>query len=329
MKEEIQVRSDKGKREYYFKKTKSKSWENLPKTKPMIEKFLRKGKRKTMIYSERTKITYLSNLHDFFKIIHKEFDEVTFEDVEDYVCVLRDKKKNGERIVSEVTIGNRLATIQRFYNWLKERKIVEENPVKISIDDSVENSIFSKKLREIPTREEMKRIMEVSQHPRHTVCLSLLYNLGMRVSELCDLTLSDLDLEKWEITIRGKGGRCRTVEIPQPCIKSLENWLRYRKAMVVRTDYLIISKFGLRLRTDYIRKMLREACDRAGVDKHITPHSLRRMFFTNGIEDGIPPKVLQFIAGQKTSFMIDRYVQFTQMKFSFRNSWKGLDSTIY
>jgi len=98
--------------------------------------------------------------------------------------------------------------------------------------------------------------------------------------------------------------------------------------MAVKTDYLIISKFGLRLATDYVRKMLKEACERAGVDKHITPHSVRRMFFTNGIEDGVSPKVLQFIAGQKTSFMIDRYIQFTQMKFSFRNSWRGLDSTI-
>jgi integrase/recombinase XerD len=318
--DKIRVRSDKGRREYYFKSKSVKSWEDLQKTKPLIERFFRHGRKRGRKYSDKTVYQYGSIFEDFFKIVHKEYDEITFEDVERYADGLEEKG------IMEITIGNRLATIQRFFNWLiSPMGVVKENPVKIEIGGDVENNIFLKKMREIPTRKEFRKMLETTQHPRDYCILNLLYNFGMRVGELCNLKLTDLDAEKWTLTIGGKGDTVRIISIPAKVVTALQNWLRYREGVITREDYLILSRHGLKLKSDFVRQLIQRACERAGISKHITPHSLRRMFFTNGIEDGIPPKVLQFIAGQKTSIMIDRYTQFTQMNFDFSTAWKGLD----
>ena len=307
--------------EHRFRK-KERFWTTLPKTKPVMTEFLKYGKNGGEDYSPLSAYMYERILDNFFSIVRKEYDDVTAQDIQKYFDELKMQ-------IDKITIKNRLGIIQRFYTWLiKKKGFAKTNPVvesEIKISNKVESDIRNKKLREIPSDKEVNRMLDTTQHPRDHLILSLLANTGMRVSELCSLRLDDV--EKGVLIIDGKGDYTRPFPILPQFMTTLENWLRYRKVTNPKSEYLIVSKQGNKLVSDYVRKIIRDACKRAGVDKPLTPHSFRRKWATRNRELGIPIAKTMYFGGWSSEIMVNHYTQFGDMRKSIITRWKSFSET--
>jgi site-specific recombinase XerD len=311
---------------YLFTNKAVRSFDSLPKTKGMIERFLKHGHRSSLQFSELTKLVYISSFDDFFFFVNKEFDKITTEDIENYKENLLERKKPNGQAFGSHTIKSKLATIKGFYRYLRDVKLVKENPVITKFNGQEEKNKFLEKMREILTREEVKRLLDISNgHPLDNCILTLLYNLGMRVGELCKLRMRDIDLKRGVISIRGKGNRDRNIsELNADIINSLELWFIFSGKDRPKDDALLIRKSGRPIKSEYVRNMIRKRCRQIGIDRNITPHSFRRTFATHASEDGMNAQEISIILGHTNIIMTSKYVQYAQMKTNYREKWKGI-----
>lgn len=132
--------------------------------------------------------------------------------------------------------------------------------------------------------------------------LELLYSCGARISEVTALDVDDLDLEHRAVVLRGKGGKERVVPVGRPAIAAVEAYLvRGRPALIKRgTPALFLNVRGGRLSRQSAWQVLADAAARAGVDKGVSPHTLRHSFATHLLDGGADVRVVQELLGHSS-----------------------------
>ncbi len=135
---------------------------------------------------------------------------------------------------------------------------------------------------------------------RDRAMLELLYSSGLRVSELCDARLENIDLDARFIRITGKGGKTRLVPLGKPACKAIQAYLdRERPTLVSKKTggEIFLSIRGKKLTTPRIRQLLNQYAARAGLDTHVHPHLLRHSFATHLLGGGADLRVIQELLG--------------------------------
>ncbi|WP_297798413.1 tyrosine-type recombinase/integrase [uncultured Eudoraea sp.] len=141
---------------------------------------------------------------------------------------------------------------------------------------------------------EIIRLLQVTANLKHRTAIALLYSAGLRISELLELKLSALDIERSQILIRNsKGRKDRYVVMAQSFIPLLKNYLNTYKPGY----YFIENPNGHRYSASSVRKFLRRSCKMAGITKHVTPHTLRHSYATHLIENGVGLRYVQELLG--------------------------------
>lgn len=137
---------------------------------------------------------------------------------------------------------------------------------------------------------------------RDRALVELLYSCGARISEVTSLDLDDLDLEHRAVVLRGKGGKERIVPVGGPAIDAVDAYLvRGRPALVKRaTPALFLNVRGGRLSRQSAWQVLVDAAERAGVDKEVSPHTLRHSFATHLLDGGADVRVVQELLGHSS-----------------------------
>ncbi len=229
-------------------------------------------------YSRRTIKSYVHYNEELLRFAQKDPRQVTTEDIKDYLDYLADTK-------SPSTISVAYGALQFYYKDVCGRSFFV-------------HAKRPKKEKNIPTvlsKEEVKRMIEMTINLKHKTMIQLLYGAGMRVSELTHLKMSDIDFDRNMIhVVRGKGAKDRMVQLPKTVIPVLQGQKKVKKS----TDFLFTNELrGGKLTETTIQKVVTEAAARANISKKVSPHTLRHSFATHLLEAGTDIRYIQALLG--------------------------------
>jgi integrase/recombinase XerD len=208
-------------------------------------------------------------------------------DIQEYLTALARAGLSG------VTRARKLAAIREYFKYLEAQELVEKNPT-LAIETPKKERKGKIYLR---TDEYNSLLMQAMSNPRDYCLLQMFLQTGMRVSELCDLRLSDVDLISRMVTVRGKGQVVRTIELEAKAVKALKTYLAVRPES--GADHLFLSestnpqKAGNPLSVRMVQHLVAHYRKQAGILKKVTPHGLRHTFATYKAEKGVSPYQLQ------------------------------------
>lgn len=150
------------------------------------------------------------------------------------------------------------------------------------------------KLPVVLSKSEIINLIRSTKNIKHRAALTMIYAAGLRISELLELKLLDIDIDRKQITIRNaKGRKDRYVVLSQSFIPLMANYLQTYKPRV----YFIEGKEGSQYSAESIRAVLKRSCKAAGIKKHVTPHTLRHSFATHLLESGTDLRYIQELLG--------------------------------
>ncbi|MBN1442966.1 MAG: tyrosine recombinase XerC [Planctomycetes bacterium] len=223
--------------------------------------------------------------------------KITTLQVREFLAQL--KEKNYQK----TTVVRKLATIRSFYKFLLRKGYVTGNPL-----TDIETPKVEKKLPHFLSTDEVEKLLNAPQgHTfqsiRDRAILETLYSTGLRVSELTALNTTDLDFTAEVIKARGKGRRERVVPIGSFALQAIKRYLEVR-IQVPRTndrdpDALFLNRFGDRLSSRSIRKILDKYIKVTGLNQKTSPHTLRHSFATHLLNRGANLRMVQELLGHK------------------------------
>ena len=220
-------------------------------------------------YSDRTVEAYVRAVVQLANFFHVSPDEITEEQVRQYLLHLSTVQK-----VARGTFTIALCGIKFFYQQTLGRQWTVLDVVRPKGE---------KKLPVVLSRDEVWRVLDALRTPVYRVCLTTIYACGLRVSEVACLRVEDVDGARMLVHVRnGKGGNERIVPLSAKLLELLRAWWRLRQP---RT-WLFPGEGDRHVSTRTIQRALDEATSRAGIKKHVTPHVLRHSFATHLVEAG-------------------------------------------
>lgn len=239
-------------------------------------------------YSRRTVKAYASCVSLY--LIHVSGD-LDLRNVKGYLLKMHEEGRAGQ------TVNLHLNAIKYFY------REVLKFPAKIDLK-------FAKKSRRLPvvlSRREIDAVLAVVTNEKHKTMIALAYSSGLRVSELVSLKVGDLDFNQNLIHVRqGKGGKDRMTILSRNL--DLDSFSLGKSA----GDYLFESVRGGRLTTRSIQKAFKKACEKSGLQKQASFHSLRHSFATHLVEKGVNLRYIQELLGHNNIQTTQRYTQVAQ-----------------
>lgn len=197
-----------------------------------------------------------------------------------------------------------LSGIRSFFRFLCLEKEIEQDPTEL-----IQAPRIPKRLPEVLTLQEVDAIkqqidLSLPEGVRNRAIIETLYSCGLRVSELCDLRLSNLFLEQSFIKVTGKGSKERLVPISPCAIADLSHWFLHRNLIAVRPgheDYVFISpRRGTKLSRITVFHWVKRLAALAGIKKDISPHTFRHTFATHLLEGGANLRAIQAMLGHES-----------------------------
>lgn len=239
----------------------------------------------------------LEKLLNFLKAENIDFRKCTYENLQQFSAELHDigiHARSQARIISG---------IHSFYRFLVLNNYIETDPSEL-----LETPKIGQHLPEVLTVEEIDRIIETvdmdkAEGQRNRAILETLYSCGLRVSELCNLKMSDLYFTEGFIKVEGKGSKQRIVPISQRAIKEIRYWLIDRQAWRIKPgyeDYVFLARWGKGISRIMIFHLIKELADKAGITKKISPHTFRHSFATHLLEGGANLRAIQAMLGHES-----------------------------
>ena len=234
--------------------------------------------------SQNTVASYMRDLRQFAHFILRQYDvaprNVEQQMVERYMGWLFDR---GREKASQ---ARALSGVKSFFNYLLLSDRIESSPAEF-----VNAPKFGRPLPDILSTEEIDRIIAAAQGPttkglRDGAMLEVLYSCGLRASELVSLRMSDLFFGEGYIRVTGKGDKQRLVPVSAAARDKIQLYLEERRKARTNGEVLFLNNRGKGLTRVMVFTILREAARRAGITKHISPHTFRHSFATHLIEGG-------------------------------------------
>lgn len=239
----------------------------------------------------------LRKLLDYLEREQKGVREVTLEDLEHFSAGLHDIGINAR---SQCRI---LSGVRSFFRFLQLDGYRDDDPTEL-----LESPQIGDHLPEVLSTEEVDR-MEASidlskwEGHRNRAIIEVLFSCGLRVSELVSLKLSDLYLDEEFLRVFGKGSKERLVPISKRAIRELGFWFDDRCHMTIKPgeeDYVFLNRRGAHLTRTMILIMIKQQAELAGIQKTISPHTLRHSFATVLLEGGADLRVIQALLGHES-----------------------------
>ena len=239
----------------------------------------------------------LDKLCQFLKEENINLLDVSLEHLETFTAGLRDA---GICPRSQARI---LSGIRSFYRYLVLEDHLETDPCEL-----LESPQTGFHLPEVLTLEEIDNLIEsidlsTREGQRNRAILETLYSCGLRVTELCNLKLSDLYLEEGFIKITGKGEKQRLVPISPRAIRELQLYFIDRNTMNINPgceDFVFISRKGKNISRIMVFHIIKVLCEAIGLTKNISPHTFRHSFATHLLEGGANLRAIQCMLGHES-----------------------------
>ena len=251
-------------------------------------------------YSANTLEAYIRDLQKLLNYLEQEGKhvlEVELEDLQHFAAGLHDI---GIHARSQCRI---LSGVRSFYRFLQLDGYREDDPTEL-----LESPVLGMHLPEVLSTEEIDKLeasIDLSKWEGHRnrAIIEVLFSCGLRVSELVNLKLSSLFLTEQYVRVVGKGSKERLVPISHKAIKELELWFDDRQKMNIKPgeeDYVFLNRRGAHLTRTMILIMIKQQATLAGIQKTISPHTLRHSFATALLEGGADLRVIQALLGHES-----------------------------
>lgn len=259
--------------------------------------------------SPNTREAYCRDVKRFLEYVeeqHLRVEDLTLNDFHRFTWTLSDLG------ISERSMARVLSGVRSFFHFLQLDGYIEKNPV-----ENLQSPAFGKHLPEVLSVEEVDAILDAidlahRDGQRDRAMIEMLYSCGLRVSELCQLRLSDLFLDEGYIRVLGKGNKQRLVPISPRAVTELQRWFEERDKIEPKMgeeDYVFISASRRqRLSRITVFHNLRLYAERAGISKTISPHTLRHTFATHLLEGGANLRAIQMLLGHESIATTDIYM---------------------
>lgn len=263
-----------------------------------IEKYL-EYLRVVKKYSEKTIISYYDDLILYNEFLGNKFInilDISYDTVKEYMKYLYSLN------IGKSSISRKLSSIRGLYNYLLREDLVKDNYFN-KISNPKKDNYLPKFLKD----DELNKLFSVCKYDtainqRNSVIIELLYATGIRVSELVNIRLSDIDLNERIIKVLGKGSKERIVIFNNHTKKAIDIYLNdgYHIFNKVNSGYLILNKDGNKLSERYVRNIINKLVINAGLDIKISPHTFRHTFATDMLEDGSDLMTVKELLGHES-----------------------------
>ena len=248
--------------------------------------------------SDHTMDAYKRDIKQFLMYLGdlgtKNLSDVKSTNIRDYIRVLSD---GG---MAPASISRIISSIRTYYRFLSSENILDENPVLL-----INNPKLPKKLPDVLSEKEISLIINAIQessqfYQRDKAIIELLYSCGIRVTELCNLEMSNLFIDEDLIRVMGKGNKERLLPLGVRSKKYLEDYIKHSRNSHIKksgSSFVFVSRNGNQLTRAMINIILNKWTQVSGLKKSVSPHKLRHSFATHLLEGGADLRFVQALLG--------------------------------
>lgn len=252
--------------------------------------------------SALTIASYQTDLVQFQQFLAESL-QIEAEEVE-VTCITAHKVRDYLGVLSETglqrtSMARKLAALRTFCKYLCHEQVIGQNPL-----TKVSSPKLAKPLPHFLYQEQMKSLLEAPDLTtvaglRDKAILEILYASGLRVSELTNLDRDSLQLDLGLVRVFGKGAKERIVPLGSYAIDAIKAYMVHRQDFgpSVSENALFLNRFGTRLTTRSIRRLIDKYVQKASLQGHISPHTLRHSFATHLLENGADLRTVQELLG--------------------------------
>ncbi len=256
--------------------------------------------------SSNTVEAYRRDLSVFLDFADKDIEQIERNDINSYILQLRDKKYNPRSVMRKI------ASLRGFFKWLCANEYIKKNPAQL-----LEQPKLPKRLPKVMTFEEITSILNSDLNKEEAVIVELLYDCGLRVSELVNLKLNNIDVNSKYIQCIGKGSKERLVPFGRKGQNILKQYLKYREMIVLKNNItsnktLLLKENGKPITRQDVYNFIRKQGEK--INKHISPHTLRHTFATHLLENGADLRVVQELLGHSDVSTTQLYTHITKKR---------------
>lgn len=271
-------------------------------------------------YSSNTIESYKNDLmkfYDFCKEKKIQLHRIRKETMKEYLGYLKKLDMN------EKSISRNISCIRTFYKFLLIEKVVTNNPSEL-----IELPKLKKSLPTVLSLQEVERLLDIEVKDAYTArnkaMLELMYATGLRVSELVNLNLKDVDLEEEIVRTMGKGSKERIIPIGDYAKMALDEYIYgYRMTLMKNktTDALFLNNHGNKMTRQGFFKMIKNLAKEKQITTNFSPHTLRHSFATHLLDSGADLRSIQELLGHSdiSTTQIYTHVSNQLLKESYQN----------
>lgn len=253
-------------------------------------------------YSNNTSKNYKIDILEFGSYLDKEginYLDVDYDFIKGYLMELYNRK------LSRNSVARKLSSLRSFYKYLFNNNLIKTNPFKY-----VSTPKKEKRLPKYLGVEELEIIFNTPNvntplGQRDKLILEILYATGIRVGELVNIKLSDIDFYRKEIRVLGKGNKERIDPFGDYCLDAINLFLEDGRKKILNKhhttcEYLIINEQGKKITTRGVEKLIDNIVKQASLKKHVSPHMLRHTFATHLLNEGCDIRTVQELLGHES-----------------------------
>jgi integrase/recombinase XerD len=243
-------------------------------------------------YSQNTVDAYLNDVIHFNIFLKKDLLQVSSGDIRKYLSHISN--------LSARTISHNLSSLKSFYNYLQIMELINFNPI-----NEIERPKLDSKMPTYLTLEEVSSLLDIKIenefNARDKAILELLYSSGLRISELVNMELSNIDLDDCLIRVMGKGSKERTIPLGDYAVDALKNYIENYRYLLNKknSNYVFLNNRGGQLSRQFIFKTIKNECTKKGIKKNVSPHTLRHTFATHLLKNGADLRIIQELLGHE------------------------------
>lgn len=263
-------------------------------------------------YSNNTIMSYENDLKKFDYHVQKQISTISKQDILDVL-----KKLNDENL-SDASINHFISSVRSFYKFLVINKFVKEN-----IMDFIASPKRNKHLPKVLSIEEINKLLNIPLNNafdyRNKAILELMYATGLRVSELSELKVNDVNLNMAIVRTLGKGSKERVIPLGDYALYYLKIYLNdYRSQLLKRhlSDYLFLNNHGKKLSRQGLFKIIQSLAHQQQINKEISPHTLRHSFATHLLNGGADLRSIQELLGHSDISTTQIYTHISNQKLN-------------
>ena len=259
--------------------------------------------------------SYMTDLKLFFNFLDTRgidsADKIRKKDIIDFMF------NEKQRSMTSRTISRRLISIKLFFRFLQNEKYISHNEAEL-----IESPKLWSNLPEVLSISEVERLLEqpdqtAAEGARDRAILEVLYATGMRISELANLKLVDFNAESGTVICKGKGNKERIIPVGSAAIDYINRYLEMHRGKYLKNEkceFLFVTRLGGRFSRDGLYKTIQKYVNRLGLNRKVSPHTLRHSFATHLLSSGADLRSIQAMLGHAQISTTQLYTRVDQAK---------------